>query len=225
MAARPARRRRADGHGRVARDLLDQRADRHRRDRPDRPCSSPSPAPRSRVGSTRSGRLLVIVLLAHPRRRTHRGAAPRLDLARRSALRGGRRRPWSLSSPSSAVAREPLIDVRFFRSIPFSSAVVTAVAAFGANGGVPVPQRALPARGPGHVPVRGRPLDPAAASPPWSCRRCPDGSSGRSARGPLVLAGIGIGGAGAVLTHDRRQHRRCGCSSSPSCCSASGSAW
>ncbi len=32
-------------------------------------------------------------------------------------------------------AREPLIDLRFFRSVPFSSATVTAVAAFAALGG------------------------------------------------------------------------------------------
>ncbi|WP_308159184.1 DHA2 family efflux MFS transporter permease subunit [Curtobacterium sp. ISL-83] len=96
---------------------------------------------------------------------------------------------------------EPLIDVRFFRSIPFSSAVVTAIAAFGANGaflflGALYLQE-----------VRG--MSPFEAGlwtlPAAVATMIVSLISGRlvgsiGTRVPLVLAGFGVAAAGAVLT-------------------------
>ena len=68
--------------------------------------------------------------------RHHRGAEQGLVFAgHRRRLRRRRWSRWSASSSGSPGAREPLIDLRFFRSIPFSSATVIAVAAFAALGG------------------------------------------------------------------------------------------
>ncbi len=126
-------RRCADGHRGLARDLLDQRAHRCRRRRahlPGRPgvqVADPAP-PRP------SGQVLVIVLLASLVGGLIEG--PRLGWTSPAALG-----LFVLAAAALVVfvqverrRAEPLVDVRFFRSIPFSSAVVTAVAAFGANG-------------------------------------------------------------------------------------------
>lgn len=96
---------------------------------------------------------------------------------------------------------EPLIDVRFFGSIPFSSAVLTAVAAFGANGAFLFLNALYLQEVRGMSPFEsGLWTLPAALATmvmsPVSGRLV--GSFGT--RVPLVLAGIGIGGAGAVLT-------------------------
>ncbi|WP_395879251.1 MFS transporter [Curtobacterium sp. 9128] len=96
---------------------------------------------------------------------------------------------------------EPLIDVRFFRSIPFSSAVLTAIAAFGANGAFLFLSALYLQEVRGMSPFQaGLWTLPAALATmltsPISGRLV--GSFGT--RVPLVIAGIGIGGAGAVLT-------------------------
>ncbi|WP_289845970.1 DHA2 family efflux MFS transporter permease subunit [Curtobacterium salicis] len=96
---------------------------------------------------------------------------------------------------------EPLIDLRFFRSIPFSSAVGTALVAFGANGAF-LFLSALYLQE-----VRG--MTPFEAGlwtlPSALMTMLVSPISGRligtvGTRVPLVLAGIGIAGAGAVLT-------------------------
>ncbi len=81
------------------------------------------------------GQVLIIVLLAS------------LTYAIIEAPRRGWASPWILGSLSMALAalaavlywehrvREPLIDLRFFRSVPFSSATIIAVASFGSLGG------------------------------------------------------------------------------------------
>jgi EmrB/QacA subfamily drug resistance transporter len=96
---------------------------------------------------------------------------------------------------------EPLVDVRFFRSIPFSSAVVTAVAAFGANGAFLFLSALYLQEVRGMSPFEaGLWTLPAALATmlvsPLSGRLV--GSVGT--RVPLVLAGIGIAAGGAVLT-------------------------
>ncbi|PCN46670.1 MFS transporter [Curtobacterium sp. 'Ferrero'] len=96
---------------------------------------------------------------------------------------------------------EPLIDVRFFRSIPFSSAVVTAIVAFGANGAFLFLGALYLQEVRGMTPFEaGLWTLPAAVATmlisPLSGRLV--GSIGT--RVPLVLAGLGIAGAGAVLT-------------------------
>ncbi|WP_347812794.1 DHA2 family efflux MFS transporter permease subunit [Curtobacterium sp. PhB136] len=96
---------------------------------------------------------------------------------------------------------EPLIDVRFFRSIPFSSSVLTAIVAFGANGAFLFLNALYLQEVRGMSPFEaGLWTLPAALATmlvsPLSGRLV--GSFGT--RGPLVLAGIGILGAGLVLT-------------------------
>ena len=96
---------------------------------------------------------------------------------------------------------EPLVDVRFFRSIPFSSAVVTAVAAFGANGAFLFLSALYLQEVRGMSPFEaGLWTLPAALATmlvsPLSGRLV--GSVGT--RIPLVLAGLGIAAGGAVLT-------------------------
>jgi EmrB/QacA subfamily drug resistance transporter len=96
---------------------------------------------------------------------------------------------------------EPLIDVRFFRSIPFSTAVLTAVGAFGANGAF-LFLNALYLQEVRHMtPFQaGLWTLPAAvatmAMSPLSGRLV----ASVGTRIPLVLAGVGIGGGAAVLT-------------------------
>ncbi|KQO61278.1 MFS transporter [Curtobacterium sp. Leaf261] len=97
--------------------------------------------------------------------------------------------------------REPLIDVRFFRSIPFSAAVVAAIGAFGANGAFLFLNALYLQEVRGMSPFEaGLWTLPAAVATmvtsPISGRLV--GSFGT--RIPLVLAGIGIGAGGLVLT-------------------------
>ena len=96
---------------------------------------------------------------------------------------------------------EPLIDLRFFRSIPFSSAVGTALVAFGANGAFLFLSALYLQEVRGMTPFQaGLWTLPSALMTmlvsPISGRLI--GTVGT--RVPLVLAGIGIAGAGAVLT-------------------------
>ncbi|WP_083403833.1 DHA2 family efflux MFS transporter permease subunit [Curtobacterium sp. MCBA15_001] len=97
--------------------------------------------------------------------------------------------------------QEPLIDVRFFRSIPFSSAVVTAVVAFGANGAFLFLNALYLQEVRGMTPFQaGLWTLPAAVATmlvsPLSGRLV----ASVGTRVPLVLAGVGILGAGLVLT-------------------------
>ena len=78
----------------------------------------------------------MIVLLSTRHLRDHRsaraGAGPR-----RSSSPCSRRRRWRswACSATSRAATDPLVDLRFFRSVPFSSSIVISVAAFAAFGG------------------------------------------------------------------------------------------
>ncbi|WP_146244036.1 MFS transporter [Curtobacterium sp. MCBD17_013] len=97
--------------------------------------------------------------------------------------------------------REPLVDVRFFRSIPFSTAVLTAVGAFGANGAF-LFLNALYLQEVRHMSPfeAGLWTLPAAVATmvvsPFSGRLV----ASVGTRIPLVLAGVGIGSGAAVLT-------------------------
>ncbi len=55
--------------------------------------------------------------------------------------------------------REPMLDLRFFRSLPFSAATLVAIIAFAAFSGFLVPELALSPRGPRPLPVRRRAHD------------------------------------------------------------------
>jgi EmrB/QacA subfamily drug resistance transporter len=97
-------------------------------------------------------------------------------------------------------SREPLIDIRFFRSVPFSSSVLTAIATFGANGAF-LFLNALYLQE-----VRG--MTPFEAGlwtlPSALATMVMSPISGRlvgtiGTRVPMVLAGVGIGAGGAVL--------------------------
>ncbi|MFZ7086498.1 MFS transporter [Curtobacterium sp. RRHDQ10] len=97
--------------------------------------------------------------------------------------------------------REPLIDVRFFRSIPFSTSVIAAIGAFGANGAFLFLNALYLQEVRGMSPFEaGLWTLPAAVATmlvsPLSGRLV--GSVGT--RVPLVLAGVGIGAGGLVLT-------------------------
>ena len=89
-----------------------------------------------RDGSTASGQVLVIVLLASLTYGIIEAPEPGMGLAGHR----GRLRPGALASLVGLIVwerrrDEPLIDLRFFRSVPFSGAAVIAVAAFAALGG------------------------------------------------------------------------------------------
>ena len=103
---------------------------------------------------------------------------------------------------------EPLIDIRFFRSIPFAAATLIAIAAFASLGRLSFPQHPLP-------PGRARPLAAARRARHAAdgghddarCRRSRAGSSAtRGSRIPLVIAGSGAPGqlshAGPDQRHD-----------------------
>ena len=62
---------------------------------------------------------------------------------------------------------DPLIELRFFRSVPFSGATLVAISAFGAFARLSLPQHALPADRSRALPDAGRPVHTAAG---------PDGS-------------------------------------------------
>ena len=82
------------------------------------------------------GQVLVIVLLATLTYGIIEAPEPGLVLAghrgRVRGVGGGARWPARSTSPA---ARSPLIDLRFFRSIPFASSIAISVAAFAAFGG------------------------------------------------------------------------------------------
>jgi EmrB/QacA subfamily drug resistance transporter len=97
-------------------------------------------------------------------------------------------------------AKEPLIDLRFFRSVPFCSAALIAVAAFAALGGFLFLNTLYLQDVRGLSPLRaGLDTLPMAAMtmllPPLSGRIV----GRRGARLPLVLAGIALAGSGLML--------------------------
>ena len=115
--------------------FLAQHPGRARRDRPDAPLhprvagaeAAPVRSRRSGPGDRAAGDADV---------RHHRGPEPRVVLAGdRGRVRGGRRRRCSACCVYEPRRAEPLIDLRFFRSIPFASSIVISVAAFAAFGG------------------------------------------------------------------------------------------
>jgi EmrB/QacA subfamily drug resistance transporter len=96
---------------------------------------------------------------------------------------------------------EPLIDLRFFRSIPFSSAVGTALVAFGANGAFLFLSALYLQEIRGMTPFEaGLWTLPSALMTMLVSPICGRLIGTVGTRVPLVLAGIGIAGAGAVLT-------------------------
>ena len=114
--------------------LLDQPAGRTRRHRPD-----PAVHPRVQAPKARRvdgvGQVLVIVLLAsltYGIIEARTAAGPRLSSWLRSPSRW--RRLLGLIAGKRR-CNEPLIDLRFFRSVPFSGAAGIAVAAFATLGG------------------------------------------------------------------------------------------
>ena len=133
--ARAGPRRRPRRLGRLALGVLRERPDRGRRARADRRARTgvarraPAPARPGRAAA-RDRRAGVADL------RDHRGA-PRRAGPRRGSWRCSRSR----SRASSALVlyelrrREPLVEMRFFRSAPFSGASTIAVCAFAALGG------------------------------------------------------------------------------------------
>jgi len=97
--------------------------------------------------------------------------------------------------------REPLLDLRFFRSVPFAGAGVTAVCAFAAMGGF-LFLNTLYLQDVRHLSALRAGLDtlPMAAMvmilPPISGRIV----AARGARVPLLIAGVGLSGGCAMLT-------------------------
>ena len=82
------------------------------------------------------GQLLVIVALASLTYAIIDGAERRLGLgADDRPVRARGWRPWRPSCCMSCGARDPLIELRFFRSAPFSGATLIAISAFAAFGG------------------------------------------------------------------------------------------
>ena len=158
--------------------------------------------PESRAAGARRldpvGQLLVMVVLASAHLRDHRGAASPAGLAadRRPAswpARAGRRGRFVPYEPRR---REPLIDLRFFRSVPFSGATVIAVCAFGGVRRLPVPEHPLPA---GRARLHRR-CTPGCCTLPMAvmtlvCRAAvrPDRRHAAAPRLPLVLAGVAHG--------------------------------
>ena len=132
--ARPGPRRRPRRLGRVALGVLRERPDRSGRVRADRRA-------RARVAGRAPSAARPGRAAARDRRagladvRDHRGSPRRLDLAGILALFA-----FSLASFVALVLyelrrREPLVEMRFFRSAPFSGASTIAICAFAALGG------------------------------------------------------------------------------------------
>jgi EmrB/QacA subfamily drug resistance transporter len=98
--------------------------------------------------------------------------------------------------------QEPLIDMRFFRSAPFSGAVVIAICAFAALGGFLLVNQLYLQDVRGYSPLLAGALTlPMAAMTaifaPLSGRLV----ASRGTRPPLIVAGAGITAAGLILAH------------------------
>ena len=114
--------------------------------------------------------------------------------SRATPAAGDRRRssacsPWRWSALVLLVGYErrreqPLIEIRFFASAPFSGASVIAVCAFAALGRIPVLEHPLPPGRPRPLPVSRRALHAADGGDDVRVPgRCRDGSSGPGGRG------------------------------------------
>ena len=102
---------------------------------------------------------------------------------------------------------EPLLDPRFFASVPFSAATLTAVAAFSAFAGFlflnALYLQDVRGYSPLHAGLLTVPMAAMAALlPPISGRMV----ARRGARLPLVIGGVGIAASGCLLLHPRREH-------------------
>jgi len=96
---------------------------------------------------------------------------------------------------------EPLVDLRFFRSLPFSGATVTAVSAMGALGGFLFLNTLYLQEVRGYRPlVAGLFLLPMAAAMAVSAPLAGRMVARRGTRTPLLIAGAGLIAAGALLT-------------------------
>ena len=123
------------------------------------------------------GQVLVIVAAGRADLRDHRGPRPGLGLAvDRRPLRVAAASRWSALLALRAAPRRPLIELRFFRSAPFSGGDRHRGRGVRGARRLPVPQHALPAG-------RARPL--AAARRPVHAA---DGGDDRRLCAPLVRA-------------------------------------
>ena len=96
---------------------------------------------------------------------------------------------------------EPLVDLRFFRSLPFSGATVTAVSAMGALGGFLFLNTLYLREVRGYRPlVAGLFLLPMAAAMAVCAPLAGRMVARRGTRMPLLIAGAGLMAAGALLT-------------------------
>ena len=178
--------------GRLARDLLGQhpgRPGRRLADRAVRAGVQGAARPARRPGwassssSSCSGRW--------PTRSSR--APPRLALAPDRGVSSGWPRPrWPCCSPTSRAATEPMLDFRFFRSVPFAGANLTAVCAIAAHGRIPVPVHPVPAGraglvrpagGPDHLADAGGDGAVRAAGGPHGGQARPAGPAGHRGRG------------------------------------------
>jgi MFS family permease len=97
--------------------------------------------------------------------------------------------------------REPLVDLRFFRSLPFSGATLTAVSAMGALGGFLFLTTLYLQEVRGYRPlVAGLFLLPMAAAMAVSAPVAGRIVARRGTRVPLLVAGAGLIAGGALLT-------------------------
>ena len=97
--------------------------------------------------------------------------------------------------------REPLVDLRFFRSWPFSGATVTAVSAMGALGGFLFLNTLYLQEVRGYRPlVAGLFLLPMAAAMAVCAPLAGRMVARRGTRMPLLIAGAGLTAAGVLLT-------------------------
>jgi EmrB/QacA subfamily drug resistance transporter len=97
--------------------------------------------------------------------------------------------------------REPLVDLRFFRSLPFSGATLTAVTAMGALGGFLFLTTLYLQEVRGYRPlVAGLFLLPMAAAMAVGAPLAGRMVARRGTRAPLLIAGAGLLAAGVLLT-------------------------
>ena len=105
---------------------------------------------------------------------------------------------------------EPLLDLRFFRSLPFSGAALTAVTGHVRVRRIPVPDHAVPAGRP-RLPAADRRAVPAAdgAGDGLLGAAGRTGDRARGTRIPLIISGAGITAGGLLLTVPDRDHAGC----------------
>jgi EmrB/QacA subfamily drug resistance transporter len=97
---------------------------------------------------------------------------------------------------------EPLIDVRFFRSAPFSGAVAIAIAAFATLGGFLLVNTLYLQDARGYSPLRAGVYTLPMAVMTVICSPLSGRLVGsRGTRPSLIVAGLGITAAGLILTH------------------------